>query len=407
MNEESYSSSTTPGDTANMESNIESSFLGEKSGALLEELGINIDDPFNPAIIEHLPELSVEQLSKLENQISQEFAELSRNYIDARKSRVSSLLKNLDVQIKKFQDNDAEWTDIYFNQLSALEDYTAHPEDAQKGSEKFEAFLDTIKLPWELDDLFKTRKLQLPFADYVQRIIQPHQQELVAFNNLKNYLTTLVDQLLEKNRVILWKQYHADVVEYKEKLIQQTYEELSQLHKEYYGVNSNEEYNLRNKFYYRSVVPMPMTDSAEYPQARLSSQNIDTYYDIDNVYCKKNKIEITSTKYETLGKLTNFNKEQHLYAIPQIQEANVILAGCMGLNEEDIDADMLLLRGNNYKKRKGADNSKVCIAEIQSEGKPSDRQLLYKDVLDMNRKKSEIEIQPYGENPVTAVPLPN
>lgn len=399
MNEDSYSSSTTPGDTANMETNPDTSFKEETPGGELEKSGINIDGPFDPAIIEHLPELSVEQLSKLESQISQEFADLSKNYIDARKSRVSSLLKNLDVQIKKLQDNDAEWTDIYFNQISSLEDYIAHPEDAQKGSEKFEAFLDTIKLPWELDDLFRTRKLELPFAEYVQRIIQPHQNELMALSNLKDYLATLVDQLLDKNRAILWKQYHADVVEYKEKLIQQTYEELSKLHKEYFGVNSNEELNLKNKFYYRSVVPMPMTDSIEYPQARLSSKNIDSYYDIDNVYCKKNKIEITSTKYEALGNLNAFNKEQHRYVIPQLQEANVILAGCMGLNDDDIDADMLLLRGHNPKKKAKSDSSKACISELSKESDSSDtKQLLYKDVLNMNRKRSEIAIEPYITN---------
>lgn len=365
------------------------------------EPDISPEVPFAPLIIDQLPNMTIDQLAKLESQLSKEFSDLSRNYLDARKSRIDTLIKNVDAQIKTFQDNDAEWTDLYLNQIKALEDYVAYPEAVMQRAEKFHELIESVKLPYELDDVFSGRKDTLPFANYFRRIIQPHQKELMALSHLRTYLTMLVDQLAEKNRVILWNQVRSDIVEHKDKLIKDTYEELYQLHKEYYGVNSNEICNLDNQSYYRSVVPAPIPEPNEQLQARLSTDNIDSFNDIDNRYFKKNKIEITSTKYDALDQLHNFEQEQSSYAIPQLDNARVVLAGCLGLGEADIDADLTLIRGRkrgaNDKEATGG-SSKQKTSDETSSLEP--KRLLYQDVLNMNRKSSQISITPLNSNQV-------
>lgn len=438
MNEDTYSSSTTPVEASQMDATSDTVYNDLNLPHTSEQLDLAPDEPFTPAMIECLPQMSIEQLSKLESQLSKEFTNLSRDYINARKCRVLSLIKNVDRQIKIFQDNDADWTDDYFGQLKALEDFISHPESAMQLSEEFKLFLKSVKLPWELDDIFSSRKETLPFAEYFQRIILPHQKELVALDNLKNYLTSLVDELAEKNKVILWKQCRADVVEYKEKLIRETYEDLELLHKEFYGVNSNEALILRNNAYYRSTVPLLIPDHDEITQARLSTSNIDSFYDIGNPYCKKNKVEITSTKHDALDRLKRFENDQSQYSIPQIQGASVKLAGCMGLNMHDIDEDLALIRGlkgvdsstapvttnkkafstrrwpestanknftginsnlaqNSMLKSTINENSSNMVPNDTSIGNASTSHLLYSELINLNRKGSEIELFPLNK----------
>lgn len=405
MNGDSVSSSATPPDSSHMDTATDGLSQDDRLVSPLQDDGRARDEPFSPSLIKNLPNMSVEQLSKLESQLSREFSELSRDYTDARRTRIDYLLKNVNSQIKTFQDNDADWTDLYLNQLSALEDYVAHPEEAMQHSKEFQELLESIKLPWELDDLFNTRRHELPFAKYFQRIIQPHQNELMALDNLKNYSTRLVDLLAEKNKMILWNQYRADVAEHKEKLVTQTYEELAQLHREFYGVNSNEMLSLDNKSYYRSVVPAPIPELTESTPIRLSSKNIDSFNDFDNVYYKKHKIEITSTKYEALDGLHSFATEQNKYKIPQLDTAHVRLAGCMGLTEADIDADLALLRFHKDNQSKDSTSREFIEKGMDSEKLPQNstesERLLYRSVLDLKKKDSEVPLVPLDSLPLT------
>lgn len=355
------------------------------------------DVPFSPTLIEQLPNMSVEEITKLEILISREFSALSRDYLEARKSRIDSLLKSVNAQIKIIQGHDAEWTDLYLNQLAALEDYIAYPEALVQHSKRFKELLGSVKLPWELDDLFHSRGDQLPFAKYFQQIILPYQKELMALDNQRNYSSALVDQLAEKNHFILWNQYRADIVEYKEKLVRQTYAELAELHEEYYGINSNEMLVRGNKSYYRSVVPVSGSDLNESTQMRLAPTNIDSFSDIENRYHKKNKIEITSSKYDALERLRVFNTEQGKHAIPQVYDATVKLVGCLGLTEEDISADLALISSQtrvlkeNLQRNSGS-NSENGEEKIKEAKGP----LLYKDVINMNKKESTIEFIPFN-----------
>lgn len=399
MNGDSFSSSVTPPDSSHVYPDAEILSQEERLASPVLEDGSTQDEPFSPSMIENLPNMSVEQLSKLESQLSREFSELSRNYIEARKSRIDYLLKNVDAQIKIFQDNDADWTDLYLNQLLALEDFVSHPEEAMSHGQEFKQLLESVKLPWELDDLFESRRHELPFAKYFQRIIQPHQNELMALDNLKNYSTQLVDLLAEKNRMILWNQYRADVADYKEKLVNQTYQELAQLHKEFYGVNSNESLNLDNKSYYRSVVPAPIPQLSDSTPVRLTSGNTDTFNDFDNVYYKKHKIEITNTKYNALDGLHAFATEQNKYTIPQLESAHVRLAGCMGLPEADVVADLALLRSHKNNQTKDTKGSDHIDRSTRSES-TDDERLLYRSVLDLKKKDSEVALVPLDSLPL-------
>lgn len=397
MNEESLSSSSTPIDSTQAVTGSEYLPTEDSSQFVSEGVALSVDESFAPALIEQLPQMSVEQLLKLENLLTREFSELSKAYVEARKGRVSTLLKRVDAQIKVCQDNDAEWTDIYLLQLSLLEDYVSHPKRAMLFPEEFQEFLDSVKLPWELDDLFSERKVELPFADYFLRIIQPHLKELMAINNGKNYELAFLDQLAEKNRVILWNQCRYDMIEYKEKLVRQTYEELAKLHRDYFGVDANESFISLNKSYYRSVVPLGVSEAKEPShQVRLASDNIDSFNDIDNTYCKNNRIQNTSSKYDILASLNTFDREQSLYKIPQQENARVKLAGCLGLNDSDINADLQLLRRCSHKRP--VENNEMLAGDLQHT-KP--RSLLYKDVLQMNQKQSQMKLVPIDGAPAS------
>lgn len=306
------------------------------------------EGPFEPETISRLPQFTIPQLNKLEEQIHREFSSLAQQYLTARVPRNDVLLAKIELQIKQFQQNDNSWAKIYNLQVRNIErllhntetlamaDRGYLPSEIQRSLSQFEEDLSTlcssVELPLNLDDVFADRKAALPFADYFAEIVNLHEAQLQALLNQKCYQTELVDSLAEKNKIIIWKHYRNDVVEYRERLITQTYEELEKLNNEFLGISSQHDLAAANDAYYRSVLPLQSDDLPAHKAHGIFSDQL------------RNRICLTDTKMAYLNQLHEFESQQAKYKIPQLDPATVRLAGCMGLTESETEADLALIR---------------------------------------------------------------
>lgn len=326
---------------------------------------LDMSGPFEPEMIANLPQLSIQQLSKLEECISEEFASLAQEYVAARKSRVEYMQKNVESQIKKFQHNDSSWSNFYNQQVQLIETLSTltensvikdnsssrhhnkyHHASALDFEKELQQLMASLELPLDFDDVFKHRMGDLPFAEYFREIVDLHKAQLVALMQLNRYQSDLIETITEKNKVILWKQYREDVLEYKNKLINETRQELENLHNEYHGINSNASVANTNMHYYRSVVPVEISksDSRHGAQRLLSTKIHDKYHGVDNIYYRNNRVEITDTKIAAQKRYREFSQQQNKYKIPQLNTVSVKLGGCLGLTKEELDADLALIR---------------------------------------------------------------
>lgn len=321
---------------------------------------IAIPSPFVPLLVPDLPLLSISELSQLEEQISKEFTDLAQQYIQARRPRVDLLIEAVDASIKKFQRSESSWAKFYALQVQVLESLSGNVEDmllaglshpsnrSSLNHIDLEADLaeviKQVQLPLDMDDLFAVGKHEIPFSQHFLEIISLHQSQLEALAIQRHYQLDLVASLPEKNKRILWKQYRKDILDRQEQLVQETTLKLTKLSNEYHGVSANADLTKENAKYYRSVVPLVPEADQLHSQHRLARSNTDSYYDVDNVYCKKNQIEITDARTRIEHENSVFAAAQDSHKIPQLDSVRVRLNGCEGLTQEESDADLALLR---------------------------------------------------------------
>jgi len=366
-------------------------------------LASNPSEPFDPELLSKLPAMTSDQLSQLEEVLSSEFTSLSKKFLVARQVRVENMLAAIDQQIKLCQANDEQWTQKYNHEIGVIERLANNTEDhviaGTKGSgpqklyispENFDSnvsnLMSNLVLPMDLDDIFNERGDELPFSPQFKKIIQQFRDQLDALKNQKSYQEDLVDANTEKNRGILWKQYKRDAQERRQQLIDQTYLELNELYKEYYGVADNKMANLEASQYYRSVVSVDdMKNGHEGQVGRFAPGNIDSYYDVDAPYYKNNRIEATDARVVALYRLHQFEAEQRKYTIPQLDEANVKLSGLQGLTQEETDLDLLVLRANIQACDPSPKNNSSVNDTFNSE---------FQTVLDTDRLPSQVEMEP-------------
>lgn len=357
--------------------------------------------PFNAELIASLPYMTLEHLSLLEDELSKEFALLAKEFTAARSARVEDILAVIDTQIKKCKARDAAWSRTYTQKVHTIEKLANYTEDTlladkRRGLKNVEQELAqlaaTSELPTDIDDIFGKRQQDLPFADYFADIIAPFQQHLVALSNQKHLQTDLIEHNVDRYRLLVWKQYKRDAMEYRQHLIDETYHQLLQLHSEYNGVREETLAAMGNAHYYRSVVsPESLQRDEGYDQQqRLEAGNIDSYFDIDNPYARRNKIEITDTKMDALNRLLTFAAQQCQYTIPQIDDAVVKLSACRGLTEEEADADLALLR--QLKRPHSPEPAERRTPEGAHDSDSSQDQ--YHEVLSISRQPSNIAMVP-------------
>lgn len=315
---------------------------------------------FSLSIIPSLSTMSLDQLSQLEEELLQEFASLSREYVRSRDTRIDHLLTVIDKHLKLSLAHDSEWAEKYAYEVELIALLIHGTEDAvvargtikghrgnnEKFEEELQELMTNLQLPLATDGIFSTRVKELPFAHQFEKTVEPYKKQLNALWLQKDYQIGMIDTITEDNKVISWKQYRQDVLNYRQKLIDQTYGELTSLYEEYHGIRDNAIAVQDEARYHRSVIS---TDdikygAADYEQSRLGRGNIDSFYDIDNVYYKNNKIATTSFKTEALKSIQDFESAQAAYTIPQVDQAVVKLSGCMGVSEQELDQDLEAIR---------------------------------------------------------------
>lgn len=335
----------------------------------LETSKLGTEDPqprfFSPSIIPSLSTMSLDQLSELEEELLQEFALLSREYVQSRGARIDHLISVIDKHLKVSLDHDLQWSEKFAYEVELIGLLIHGTEDAilshetTKGLKSakdnfeidFRELMQNLHLPLATDTIFSTRVKELPFAHQFEKIIEPYRQQLSALWQEKDYQIKMIDSIAEDNKIISWKQYRQDVSNYRQKLIDQTYSELTGLYEEYHGIRENATAVKDEARYHRSVIS---TDdikygAADYEQSRLCRGNIDSFYDIDNVYYKNNKIATTGFKTEALNSILNFESAQAAYKIPQVKRATVKLSGCQGASEQELEQDLEAIRSKRRK----------------------------------------------------------
>lgn len=360
-------------------------------------------DSFDPEIISKLLAMTSDQLSQLEELLSNEFATLSKKFLSARQVRVNSMLAAIDRQIKLCQANDELWSQKYNQEVKLIERLANNTENhvlaQEKGSTSQDRFVPPIKfdaevadlmsnlvLPFEMDTIFSERGDELPFAPQFKKIIQQFRDQLRALQNQEQYQEKLVDANVEKNSAIVWKQYKEDAQKRRQQLIDQTYMGLDELYKEYYGISDNKLANIDAADYYRSVVSVEdIRNGHEGQVGRFAPGNIDSYYDVDSRYYKNNRIQVTDAKRAAVSSFKQFSAEQSRYTIPQIDDAKVRLSGLQGLTQEETDSDLMLLRTMMHVERSESLNDNKEESEMNSE---------FYAVLDTGRLPSQVEMEP-------------
>lgn len=359
--------------------------------------------PFETEIIPKLPAMTSDQLSQLEEAVSSEFAALSKKLLSARQVRLDNMIAVIDRQIRLCQASDELWSQKYNSEVKLIEHLANRTEnhvltqEKGYGSEqleslkKFDAEVDdlvsNLVLPLMVDDIFGERGEELPFAPLFKKIIQQFRDQLDALQSHKHYQEKLVDANVEKNSAILWKQYKRDALEQRQQLIDQTYLELNELYKEYYGVSDNLLANLDAANYYRSVVSVEdIRNGQEGQTGRFDPGNIDSYYDVDARYYKNNRVQVTDAKEAVLSGIDRFSAEQSRYTISQLDDANVKLSGLQGLTQEETDSDLLLLRSRApMEPTESPKDNKQQDIEDNAE---------FQAVLNSDRLPSQVEMEP-------------
>lgn len=351
---------------------------------------------FDPAVIAKLPGMTMEQLTMLEDELSREFSSLAREYIQARRYRVDHLLSLTEKHIQSSQENEKKWTESYAKKVEAisrlatttetriLDNNTASPtEDTLAEYEKeLHNLLANLQLPAEVDDIFGDRQAQLPFSESFRKNLLPFCNELAALAAENRYQTQLIEDSLQREVLGIWKRYRRDAMEYRQELINKTYLDLSNLYKEYHGVNAQEMANQNSSKYYRSVVSVnDMRSKDEYGQKRSSSRNTDSYYDIDNPHVKRNKIELTATRRAVLDQIAEYEVHQQSQSIPQCETARVRLGGCAGLSQLEVNSDLAVLRSGVVER------TEPRVVDLDKEHMLTES---YKELLDSNRENSRL-----------------
>ncbi|KAK6462356.1 hypothetical protein DFJ63DRAFT_335683 [Scheffersomyces coipomensis] len=409
---------------------------------------IDVGAEFFSHILTNIPNLNVEELADLEDQLAREFRLISKNYISSRLSRINKLIERINSSIKIATANDRNWSRIYNFEIETINNIKTNTEDVilmsmseiddkpdiLKSLDEYEeelaeiiknlqsplAFDDTLgqvdndaaankindnDIPNENNDNKTTTtstsitttpnskptkgKLgtsnnnnnttnnendpsKLPFPYLFDKFFKPHKQSLKTIVNEKRYQSKLILDNSLGNSTIIWKSYYNDLIKRKQTLVQQTYDELNNLYKEYHHVNYNEVSQRQWKHYYRSILnpqdvkvpseegfiygrpPTPLVDTSNTSNVKdIVAANRDTNYaNLDNQLIQKNKYELTQLK----RKIVNANKDfESIQASNggQSSKKRIRLNNFTGLTRDEIDQDIQLLRKETKKLNNG------------------------------------------------------
>ena len=123
-------------------------------------------------------------------------------------------------------------------------------------------------------------------------------------------------------------------------------------------------------------------------ETRLFQMIRDNYYDSNNSYFKKNKIELTNEKYRILSQLERFERSQAAHA--NTSNISYKLNSCSGLSDNEIVNDIHLLR-NSIANKSIINEEEPDIIEPQTDTNEEDQEITeeslkqnYKQLLSMS-----------------------
>ncbi|KAL6451583.1 hypothetical protein SBY92_004916 [Candida maltosa Xu316] len=339
------------------------------------------------SMVKEMSEMTVQQLTELEQQLSQEFKTFGKEFLESRLSRINTVLDKINNSIKSAVASDKSWQKIYNFESETINNIMTNTEDlilVDKGAlknkpdlvrsfdeyqEELKEIFKNLQSPFDFDGTFKNdnneefvlnnqQLSKLPFPLLFNNFFQKHRHGLNTVNKEKDYQTKLIQDNSYGNRVILWKQYYCKLNQQKQKLINETQEELNQLYKDYYRLNEHKNIGTSLNHYYRSLIhPYQTTTTTNNDINTINTQDVSTvlnynhdsnYVDLDTRHKPKNKIELSDIRKRILGKdweLNNISQgiKRSLDGTESVADSKKI---CLGLSDYEAEQDLALMKSN-------------------------------------------------------------
>lgn len=287
-------------------------------------------------VLEEVANMSVDELTNLEQQLASEFNTLSKEYLESRLSRINTILDKLNSLIKYATANDKSWLKIYNFEIETINSIMTNTEDLiisnngdlknkpdllksiDEYQEELKEIFKNLQSPFDFDSTFRydnDDKLndgsnpnlsKLPFSHLFNDYFKKHRDALNAIIKEKDYQANLLHNNLYGNRVILWKQYYNKLNQQKQKLIDKTNDQLNQLYKDYYHLNEQKNLDFSERHYYRSLLtPKELATTIDDSINTVDTQDVaavletnhdSNYVELDTRHKSKNKIEISDIR---------------------------------------------------------------------------------------------------------------
>lgn len=291
---------------------------------------------FDAKKLADLPNLSTEQVKQLESDIQQEFETISKQYLQARLSRINYMINNLGDRIEDIQTNGQQWNELFTFEAQAVENIKYNREQVclnEKATVKdyHHEFREIIKnCPNPLDF---APPLDLPFKDQFAPLIKNGIKDLSGVVNEKKYLLDSLEKNVERQKNIIWQNYRKEIINYKYHLINKKLLRLSTLYKAHQKLDTNGKYIRRWENYHRPLVSKnPKPDG------------LDPLNFISNKVNKSNRIETTNIKNEYLSRYYAFKANQIKSETNGPLGSTTALSNCKGLTDTEIDNDLALMK---------------------------------------------------------------
>lgn len=313
-----------------------------------------------------ITKLSLEELYRLEKEISNEFKSTSKKYVESRLSRIYHMNDELNRNIKEFSENEKNWLKIFNFEIETINNIKTNTEDLilsksnltdnrniilnfDEYEKEVQEIFKSLRSPLEFDEYLSIDedKEKLPFQKQFSDILKPYIRSLKCLMNEKSYQEKLINRSVDSNSVILWKECYRNIINKKNEYLSSAYEDLYELHKEYYNINSNKVAAKDWTSYHRSVVsPSSIKKAFDNTRDEPIPTNHDIHTSAENSYFK-NKVELTNIKRSYLDSLTFFEaSQQHK---PNCKRTK--LNSCTGLTSSEIDNDLSLIRSSTTSKK--------------------------------------------------------
>lgn len=290
-------------------------------------------DSFSGISLCDIANLSPDLVAKLEAQLAGEFKDTSKAYLKARLNRIShnlELLRNIIGYITK---QETQWTRKQKDEISRVQALKFEAENSALGEDgtsysgrlrsredpdvELQQLIDNLASPTQYDTILGGKMvLEVPFVDDIRKIISPIRADLAAIDQDNTYQEQLIRSITTKSVEILWQQYRQGLLDSKNRLIDETYEQLFNLEREYHDLVPNKIKNEQMDQYHKSVVPVTSIKrhhdelvskedlaNSKFRQESLSPHNQDSHYSVKCRFVRNNRIEITNARKEALRSL--------------------------------------------------------------------------------------------------------